>query len=82
MGKHDSAPTVGWVVSSHVTKWLSLAFVILILFLSIAGWTIYYTVNRDCENYYQRDSQVGSFWFTVRIGSTKDGCPDPYRIFR
>lgn len=73
---------MGWVISSHITKWLSLVFVICLLILFIGVYTIRYVIERDCTDYYKRDTSAFGYWFTVRIGSTDKGCPDPYKIFR
>lgn len=78
MSKRDSAPTVGWLISSRVYKWL--------VFLVLAGAAmlgLYYTqirfaVKRDCIKYHTADYEFLTNWIHVEIGSTEKGCPAPY----
>jgi len=78
MSRRNSAPTHGWVISSQVTKWLSGLFIIFLVAFLIAAYTIKYTVDRDCTDYYKRDTGVAGYWVHIEIGSTDRGCPAPY----
>lgn len=77
MSKRDSAPTIGWVVSSQINKYLALIFMISLLIWGIAIWTVTYTLRRDCTDVYKRDVEAFGYWLRVEAGSTKKECPRP-----
>lgn len=78
MSKHNSAPTVGWTISSQLNKWLALAFIILILVLILETVWIFSAVNRDCKEAYKIKNKLGSHWMVIFVGSSNDGCSNAY----
>lgn len=76
MSKKDAAPTIGWVISSKITRWLAWCFVLSLLVIFISLWTVRYSINRDCRDYYTRDINVFGYWITIQAGSSKTGCPN------
>jgi hypothetical protein len=58
-------------------RWLALAFVLSVLIIFIAMWTVRYSINRDCQNPYQRNIKVFGYWIRIGAGSTKTGCTQP-----
>jgi phosphoglycerol transferase MdoB-like AlkP superfamily enzyme len=75
MSKRDAAPTLGWVFSSHIYKYLAWAFLAFLLVTFIYFYTLFYSLGRDCTNLYSRDFHMFGMWFEIDAGSTKDGCP-------
>jgi len=78
MGKRDSAPTVGWVVSSHVYKLITALFVLCIVAMLLYATAIRAIVLHDCNDYYIGNFNVTSYWIRLEVGSTKEGCSNPY----
>ncbi len=79
MSKTNSSPTFGWVAASHVYRVLALTFLFVLLIIFIAGWTIRYSLEKDCQDYYKRDISVLGYWIHVESGSNKNDCPRPFK---
>lgn len=78
MSKHDSAPTVGWVWSSHLYKLAAVVFGLCIVGVLLYVTAIRAIVLHDCNDYYVGNFNVSSYWLRFEVGSTKEGCPNPY----
>ena len=79
MSRHNSAPTHGWVIGSQINKILATLFVLSLIVNLIIIFTIRGVVQHNCQDYYTRTLGVPNHWIRVEVGSTKDGCPQPYK---
>lgn len=77
--KHSNAPSHTWLAGNRVMRGLAYAFIFSVLLVGISVWTVRYSVERDCQNYYKRDILVFSSWVHIESGSTKKDCPNPYK---
>ncbi len=73
MSKRDAAPTVGWVVVSHVNKWLAIMFLIVLFVLASGAYIAYRQLAADCSDTFKRDVQIGSYRLHYEVSSE---CPD------
>jgi hypothetical protein len=76
MSKHNAAPTHGWVISSRITKYLAIAFLVITFIVFVTVWTITWGIRRDCSDVYKRDLKVGGYWLYIQAGSNDTGCPE------
>jgi len=78
VGKHDSAPTHGWVTASRFAKRIIIVFLISAALLAIEIAWIVSAVNKDCREPYKIRAGIGSHWIVLFTGSSHSGCADPY----
>lgn len=72
MSKRDAAPTLGWVVVSHVNKWLAIIFLIVLFVIASGVYVVYQQLEADCSDTFIRDVQVGSYQLHYEVSSE---CP-------
>lgn len=75
MSKHDSAPTVGYVFSSQVHKYMAGLLLLVLFIVFVAVVIVRHQVTRDCHDLYKRDISIASFWVHIEVGKKKVGCP-------
>lgn len=77
MSKHraEHLPSHTWLFFNKLRDWLAVIFVMVLLIIFIACWTIRYSINRDCTEPYKRNSIVLGYWIHVSAGSTEINCP-------
>lgn len=80
MPRHSTNnPTHTWLAMNKLMRYLAWAFIVVFTISFIAIWTVTYSIRRDCVDYYDRNLNLGQYWVTVQIGSTKPGCPNEQR---
>lgn len=78
MSKTDAAPTLWWVITSHINKWV----VRICLFVSacvlVAGWTIVAKLQDDCTNATNWRVNVGSYVVDLGVSKLPTSCEKSY----
>lgn len=70
MSKHDAAPTHGYVIMSHVNKFIVRLCLLLLAALIIAGITLTARLRADCHDVARYDWNV--FGYEVHVQLNKD----------
>jgi hypothetical protein len=61
VGKHDAAPTYGWVFTSQFHRIMSKIFLIILVLLAITIWTIFQRLEADCTDTVEQHRTIGKF---------------------
>ena len=81
MSKTNSAPTIGFVISSQITKWFSLFAFVIFLVGGLAIWATYIRITTRidlrCDDPYKREITSGHYVINIRIESTNKECKKP-----
>jgi hypothetical protein len=72
MGKHDAAPTYGWVFTSWINKWVVRVSLFVTAIAIVAGATLIARVNDDCTDKPKWSWQVGSYVVDFGVSKTCD----------
>lgn len=81
MSKHDAAPTHGYVISSHVNKFVVRVCLLLFVSLALVIATLVMKVNSGCDQHADYDWKL--FGYELRVGFNQDAttCTDS-RIYK
>lgn len=74
MGKRDAAPTLGWVISSHIWKWLTIFLLLLLTIFVLFWYRVFAIVTYDCSQPYTQSFRFGSKHIDLRVVDKKEGC--------
>ncbi len=75
MSKKNAAPTIPWVLTSQVYKWVTVIFFVVVFIVFVSIWTVTWGIRRDCEDVYKRNVETAGYWIHLTAGSTKPNCP-------
>ena len=75
MGKHDAAPTHGWVIMSAFHRRMSQVFIILLIVLAVAGFTIMKKVDAECGKPTEYTLHVMKYDLKIQAVKSMDECP-------
>lgn len=78
MGKHDAAPTYGWVFTSQVHRRMSQIFIIVIIFLAAFAFVVYGKLSADCAAPASYDLSLFKYELNFTASTKPDECITNY----
>ena len=76
MSKRDAAPTLGWVVSSHLWKWLTIIILLMLAVFILYWYRVFAIVTYDCSQPYDQTFKFGSKHVAIHVTNAKIGCAE------
>lgn len=76
MSKRDAAPTLGWVISSHVWKYVTITLLFLLAVFVLYWYRVFAIVTYDCSKPYNQSFKFGSKHVALHVADMKDGCSE------
>ena len=76
MSKHDAAPTHGYIITSHVNRFVVRVCLFLFAALALAVATLVMRVNADCSDQPSYDWKAFGYELHVRFNKDYDVCMD------
>lgn len=74
MGKHDAAPTHGWVIMSGFHRRMSQVFIAIIIFLAAVVLIVYGRLKADCATPAQYHFSVFKYDLDITAATKPDEC--------
>ena len=76
MSKRDAAPTLGWVLSSHVWKYVTIVVLLMLAVFVLYWYRVFAIVTYDCSKPYDQAFKFGSKQIAIHVTDTKVGCAE------